>query len=174
MSINVGIVYSTANGTFRRVVVPNTEPPNATAWAQMYCGSGESLALLPKSGNWNYTACAARIKTVTARAVLPSGRCCVVDGGGNVVRLINADPALDSLAGTTLVASDIANIGDHYNVEIANNFSRQYAVVVTATRIVSALSWLALVGATPPDGLHFLVHSPGLKIGDHLPAIPIT
>lgn len=166
-SINIGIIYATGSKIIRKLVVPDVEP-NATAWLQ-YCGPGETFTLLAR-GSATAAAVRARVSAVTATAVIPTGRCCVIDGQGHVINVINADPALYSIPSFSLVLSDLANINDHYNVEITNDFSRRYAVALIATRIVTSIAWLPLVNPTSPDGLHFIVSSQTLQINDIVPA----
>lgn len=108
---NFGVVCSTASGIIRRIVYADTTIQlSGIANVQ----SGETLVLVSSGPYPNSTAWRTAINTAvqTATGKIPgSSRCCVIDGGGNVVQVISADPALDSMPGMTLVLSDVANIG---------------------------------------------------------------
>jgi len=166
---NVGVIYSAGRKILRRIVVPDTEP-QPFEW-QQHTVHQEKITLIPHSGDWSHAGCIQAIAHAENLENIPTGRCAVVDSAGNVVSVISADIHLDAIDGYSLIESDLANIADHYNVEIHNDFSRRYAIVNTATRIVTAISYLAIIGAMPPDSSHFLINSNVLQIGDAVPIL---
>jgi len=173
-SANAAIVYATTSNILRRIVhLPEAalHEPTAIGWLKyLNLQPGESWTLISKSGDWSLPACVAHVSSVTGNATIPSGRTAQIDSSGNVVAIVQVDLALDTMPGYTLVASDLANVGDHWNVEIANNFSRRYAVVLTSTRVVTSIAYYAIGRTTAPDPFHFIMPSSGLNVGDTVPA----
>jgi hypothetical protein len=97
------------------------------------------LAQPPGDPSWRATI------TEAAGGPTPSGRCCIIDGDGNVIGACNADPVLDSHQRGQLVASDHAGLGDRY---LDGTFLRRYAVVSNATNTVAATAWLPIPGSS--------------------------
>jgi hypothetical protein len=97
----------------------------------------------------------------------PSPRCAVVNAQGAVIGCVNADPALDTIPGATLVLHDFAIPGDQF---VNGNFQRQYAVVDASSRRVTALVSKPVTGQDPvPDPGTFLFDGrDNEKVGDVL------
>jgi hypothetical protein len=166
---NVGVIYSAGRKILRRIVVPDAEP-SISDW-QQYTAPQEKITLIPHSGDWSHAGCVQAIAHAENIENIPTGRCAVVDSSGNVARIILADIHLDSVDGFSLIESDLANTNDHYNVEIHNDFSRRYAVVDIPTSTVTSIAYLAITGAAPQDGGHFLINSNTLQVGDKIPPL---
>lgn len=148
-------IYATASKIIRRIIVPD----NDAALALHQPLPGESR-LLVAIGAHDLASVKAAVATATG-VTPPSGRCCIVDGSGNVIGACSADPALDAApAGASLVASDVAAPGDRY---VAGIFQRQYAVVNSATNTVTAIEYLP-IGAAAATG-SYLVPAGNLQAG---------
>src|SRR3954467_3125814 len=107
-----GIVYGTGSAQIRRYIYPSIS--NSEIASQANLGPGESLTTC---SNGPYASTIAWQNAVNTAVTTASGkapgdpRCAVISSAGNVVGVILADPAIDSVAGMTLVSSPIANIG---------------------------------------------------------------
>jgi hypothetical protein len=104
------VIYATESKILRRKIIVDEDSQLDVHQP----GPGESRLLLPLSAPYDDPACRAAIAAATG-AVPPSGRCCVLDGDGNVVGVCNADPALDTHPAGQLVADDLAGPGDRYH-----------------------------------------------------------
>lgn len=155
------VFYSTASKILRRKVIPDRDAQLAAHLP----GPGESRLLLPLAQPSDDDACRAAIAAATGVAP-PSGRCAVVDGGGDVVEVCNADPELDAHPLGALVASDLAGPGDRC---VGGRFLRRYAVVDTVTNRVTALTFLPLANPASPEGGR-LAPAGSWQIGDVVPA----
>ena len=80
-------------------------------------GPGESLLLLPSSAPFDDASCRAAIAAATGVEPL-AGRCCIIDVGGNVVGVCNADPALDTHPACQLIAHEVARPGDRFEAGV--------------------------------------------------------
>jgi len=106
-----GIVYATGSAQIRRFIYPtanNSEidaQPLHAGEAVVHC----SIGPYPNAAAWR-TAVTNAVTTAAGKAP-GNPRCCVIDSGGNVVNVIMADAAIDSVAGMTLVNDPVANIG---------------------------------------------------------------
>jgi hypothetical protein len=130
----VVVIYATRSKILRRKIILDNE-------AQLDLhqpGPGESLLLLPLSSPFDDSSCRAAIAAATG-AVSPEGRCCIIDAGGNVVGVCNADPALDTHPAGQLIAHDIADLGDRYEGGV---FKQKNAIADNATRNASRLARL--------------------------------
>ncbi len=132
----LAVFYATGSKVLRRKVIPDDD----AQLAGLSTPAGESMLLLPLVQPFDDASCRAAIAASTGTAV-PSGRCCVIDDGGNVIGICNADPALDTHPQGELVASDHAGPGDKY---IARVFFRRY-VVNSASNIADATVWLPIL-----------------------------
>ena len=115
---HLAVIYATKSKILRRKVIPDDD----RAVAQIRGEPGESVLLLPLTRPFDDAACRAAIAEATG-CKPPSGRCCVVDGSGNVIAVCNADPALDLHPQGQLVANENAVPGDRY---IGGAFSRPF------------------------------------------------
>jgi hypothetical protein len=130
------VIYATRSKILRRKIILDNE-------AQLDLhqpGPGESRLLLPLSSPFDDASCRAAIVAATGE-VPPAGRCCIIDSGGNVVGLCNADPALDMHPAGQLIAHDTAGPGDQYEGGV---FKRKNAIPDNATRKGSRLVCLLL------------------------------
>jgi hypothetical protein len=172
------VFYATVSKVLRRIVIPDHD----SQLAALSVPPGERMMLLPLAqppddASWR--------ATIAAAAGVPtsSGRCCIIDGGGDVIGTCNADPALDSHQRGQLVASDHAGPGDRY---LDGTFLRRYAVVSSATNTVATTAWLPIPGSpagcnadmiprrlenTDATGLArtYLLPSLVLRVGDTIP-----
>ncbi len=73
----------------------------------------KSVILLPLPRPYNDASCRAAIAAATG-VTPPTGRCCVIDGSGEVIGVCNADPGIDVHARGQLVPSENAGVGDRY------------------------------------------------------------
>jgi len=157
----LAVFYATGSKILRRKVIPDSD-------AQLVLhqpGQGESRLLLPLAQPHDDASCRAAIAAATGVAP-PSGRCCIVDGAGNVTGVCNADPALDTHPAGSLVASDLAGPGDSL---VAGRFVRRYAVVSTTSNAVTAIRLRPVTAPTAPLG-SYLVLAGSHQVGDVLPA----
>jgi hypothetical protein len=126
------VVYATRSKILRRKIILDDE----SQLDLHQPGPGESLVLLPLSAPFDDASCRAAIAAVTGAEPL-SGRCCIIDAGGNVVGVCNADPALDAHPAGQLIAHDVAGPGDRYEGGL---FKRENAIADNATRKGSTLA----------------------------------
>lgn len=98
--MNYGIVYATGSKMVRRIIVSDDEK----ALDQRHVGLGESLLLADKAKGSDLFAARAAVKLATGIDP-PSHECAVVDKVGAVVKIIAADPAIDTVEGHDLVAA---------------------------------------------------------------------
>jgi hypothetical protein len=162
------VIYSTESKILRRKIIPDSDSQPSVHQP----GPGESRLLISLSLPYDDASCRAAI-AMTTGVTPPSGRCCVVDGSGNVVGVCGADPALDPAPpGTSLVLSEIAGPGDKYS---NGQFTRGYAVVDGVSHKVTALSHLPITNAVPPQGSYLVVagnHSVGDSVVQRSVAAP--
>jgi hypothetical protein len=85
------VIYATRSKILRRKIILDDE----SQLGLHQPGPGESLLLLPLSAPFDDASCRAAI-TAATRAEPLTVRCCIIDAGGNVVGVCNADPALDT------------------------------------------------------------------------------
>jgi hypothetical protein len=126
------VVYATGSKILRRKIILD----DASQLDLHQPGPGESLLLLPLSAPFDDASCRAAIAAVTGAEPL-SGRCCIIDAGGNVVSVCNADPTLDTHLAGQLIAHDVAGPGDRY---AGGLFKRENAIADNATRKGSTLA----------------------------------
>ncbi len=107
-SANIGIVYGTLSGIIRRVIVPDDDAELSGGAHPI--GNGETLLVVAKSDAPTMSDIPAAVEAAIGRPT-PSGRVAVVTDG-IVTAVIHADPLIDVIAGSTLVASDTAVVGD--------------------------------------------------------------
>jgi hypothetical protein len=100
------IIYSKATGRVRRVLDPQANVPNVIAFlAQAGAQTGEGVIVYTKQGGGADTlnAWQAAVNTVTGLSPSTGDWYCGVDGSNNILWWGIADPALDSVAGLTLI-----------------------------------------------------------------------
>jgi hypothetical protein len=132
----VVVIYATRSKILRRKIILDDE----SQLDRHQPGPGESLLLLPLSSPVDDASCRAAIAAATGTE--PSaGRCCIIDAGGNVVGVCNADPALDTHPAGRLIAHDTAGFGDRYEGGV---FKRKDTIADNATRKGSRLTPLPL------------------------------
>lgn len=118
------LIYSTAGRICRRLHIPDTDAEIATPAELLQ--PGESSVSFSLTQLQNFVSLTNSLGHELHRHALayhlnvdisqiPTGRCAVVDGNGNVVGVMMADPALDSVPGYTLIASDVAGNGWIWN-----------------------------------------------------------
>ncbi len=105
----LAVFYATESKILRRKVIPSDEAELEVLSA----APGESMLLLSLSRPYDDASCRAAIAAATG-VTPPSGRCCIVDGSGDIIGVCNADPALDSHPRGKLVADECAGAGDRY------------------------------------------------------------
>ena len=132
----VVVIYVTRSKILRRKIILDDE----SQLELHQPGPGESLLLLPLSSPFDDASCRAAIAAATGAEPL-AGRCCIIDAGGNVVGVCNADPALDTHPAGQLIAHDVAGLGDRYEGGV---FKRKNAIADNATRKSSRLARLPL------------------------------
>lgn len=106
-----GIVYAIGSAQVRRFIYPtlsdaeiDSVPLNAGE-AVTRCSRGPYVSTIA----WQN---AVNLAVTNAAGKAPGDpRCCVISASGSVVGVILADPAIDTVAGMTLVSSPQANIG---------------------------------------------------------------
>jgi hypothetical protein len=161
----LAVFYATDSKILRRKVIPDDDAQLANLCPE----PGESMMLLALAEPYDDTSCWAAIAGTTGTTA-PLGRCCVIDDGGYVIGVCNADPALDTHPRGQLVANDYADPGDRY---VDRMFLRRYVVVNGATNIVASTAWLPIPGAPPgfcpekirnPEAAAY----PTFSIGDYL------
>lgn len=109
---DVWIIYATRSRIIRRVIIPDPGMRSAD-----HVGPGESVLevtgeartkrLMTNDGRPAFERIGDEIQQRTGLRPI-SSRCAVLDKGGNVLSVINADPDLDSLPGVELVLHDDA------------------------------------------------------------------
>jgi hypothetical protein len=107
------VIYATRSKILRRKIILDDE----SQLDLHQPGPGESRLLLPLSAPFDDTACRAAIAVATEAEPL-SGRCCIIDAGGNVVGVCNADPALDTHPACQLIAHEVARPGDRFEAGV--------------------------------------------------------
>ena len=107
------VIYATDSKILRRKIILDDE----SQLELHQPGPGESQLLLPLSAPFDDATCRAAIATATGAEPL-SGRCCIIDGGGNVVGVCNADPALDTHPAGQLIAHEVARSGDRFEAGV--------------------------------------------------------
>jgi hypothetical protein len=132
----VVVIYATRSRILRRKIVLDDE----SQLGLHQPGPGESLLLLPLSMPFDDASCRAAIAAATGKEAL-AVRSCVIDAGGNVVGVCNADPALDAHPAGQLIAHDVAGPGDRYEGGV---FKRENAIADNATRTGLTLAHLAI------------------------------
>lgn len=132
----VVVIYATRSKILRRKIILDDE----SQLGLHQPGPGESLLLLPLSAPFDDASCRAAIAAATGAESL-AVRCCIIDAGGNVVGVCNADPALDTHPAGQLIAHDVAGPGDRYEGGV---FKRKNAIADNATRKSSRLVRLPL------------------------------
>lgn len=153
------VIYATGSKTLRRKIILDHE--SQVEFHQL--GPGESRLLLPLSAPFDDAAC--RTAIALATGVEPvSGRCCVIDDGGTIIGVCNADPALDTHPAGRLVAHDVARPGDRHEDGV---FKREYAIVDNTTLKVSRRAYLPLDNPMASE-TSFIVPAGQTKIGDML------
>jgi hypothetical protein len=130
------VIYATCSKILRRKIILDDE----SQLDLHQPGPGESLLLLPLPAPFDDAPCRAAIAAATGAEPL-AGRCCIIDAGGNVVGVCNADPALDTHPAGQLIAHDVAGPGYRYEGEV---FKRENELADNATRRRSTLPHLAL------------------------------
>jgi hypothetical protein len=120
VAIRLAVIYATRSGILRRKIILDDE----SQLDLHQPGPGESLLLLPSSAPFDDASCRAAIAAATGVEPL-TGRCCIIDVGGNVVGVCNADPALDTHPAGQLIAHDVAGPGDRYEDGV---FKRENAI----------------------------------------------
>ncbi len=109
MGAEVGIVYGTASGMVRRVIVPDAdEGDDATRLVR-----GESIVKVPRSTIHDMADINAAVQAVTGFPP-PSARCVAVDHRNVVDAVIYADPLIDEIPGRELFLSSSANVGETF------------------------------------------------------------
>jgi hypothetical protein len=126
------VIYATGSKILRRKIVLDDE----SQLDLHQPGPGESRLLLPLSAPFDDASCRAVIAAATGTEPL-AGRCCIIDAGGNVVGVCNADPALDTHPAGQLIAHDVAGPVDRYEGGL---FKRKNAIADNATRKGSTLA----------------------------------
>ena len=153
------VIYATGSRILRRKIILDHE-----SQVELHQpGPGESRLLLPLSAPFDDAACRTAIALATGAEPI-SGRCCVMDDGGNVIGVCNADPALDTHPAGRLVAHEVAGPGDRYEDGV---FKREYAIVDNATLKVSRRAYLPLDNPMASETT-FIVPAAQHKIGDVL------
>jgi hypothetical protein len=130
------VIYATRSKILRRKIILDDE----SQLGLHQPGPGESLLLLTLSAPFDDASCRAAI-TAATRAEPLTVRCCIIDAGGNVVGVCNADPALDTHPAGQLIAHEVAGPGDRYEGGV---FKRENAIADNATRTGSKLAHLPL------------------------------
>jgi hypothetical protein len=130
------VIYATRSKILRRKIILDDE----SQLGLHQPGPGESLLLLPLSAPFDDASCRAAIAAATGAEPL-TVRCCIIDAGGNVVGVCNADPALDTHPAGQLIAHEVAGPGDRYEGGV---FKRENAIADNATRTGSKLAHLPL------------------------------
>jgi hypothetical protein len=164
---SIAIIYSVAQSRRRALIVPDNDAQlNDPAFQPV---QGEGIVLVPMA---MFTAKGfdpdAFLATHLGKSAL-SHRCAVVIGG-LVQHFVCADPAIDSLAGTTLVQSDLAKEQDAWD---GTRFTRRYAVVAPLGTTVSQIAMLAIVNPVSPVIGGTLIESQSLKAGDPVLAVSV-
>jgi hypothetical protein len=126
------VIYATGSKILRRKIVLDDE----SQLDLHQPGPGESLLLLPSLVPFDDASCRAAIAAATGTEPL-AGRCCIIDAGGNVVGVCNANPTLDTHPAGQLIAHDVAGPGDRYEGRL---FKRENAIADNATRKGSTLA----------------------------------
>jgi len=102
----LAVFYRRDSKILRHKVIPEFD----AELERLHASPGESMLLLPLSRPHDDTECRAAIAVATGVSP-PSGRCCIVDGWGDVIAVCNADPTIDTHSDGLVVASDNAGPG---------------------------------------------------------------
>lgn len=100
MAAKYGVVYATGSKMIRRIIVTDDE----SSLDKRHIGRGESLLVADKSGGTSLDTARAAVKAATG-VDPPDPQCAVVDGDGQVVNVIKADPEIDRVDGLLLVSA---------------------------------------------------------------------
>jgi hypothetical protein len=109
MATRFAVFYATDSKILRRKVIPDSD----AELEGLQPLPGESMLLLSLVLPHDDASCRAAIASATGVSP-PSGRCCIINESGDVIAVCNADPALDTHAAGTIVASENAGPGDRY------------------------------------------------------------
>jgi hypothetical protein len=151
------VIYATRSKILRRKIILDDE----SQLDLHQPGPGESLLFLPLSAPFDDASCRAAIAAATGVEPL-AGRCCIIDAGGNVVGVCNADPELDTHPAGQLIAHDVAGPGDRYEGGV---FKREHAIADSGTRKGSRLTHLPLDNLAAFEA-SFLAPAGRYEIGD--------
>lgn len=108
----MGVVYATGSKLIRRVIVPDSDRDLARS---DFLGAGESILVVPIGNPFDTSGLQKLVLDLHGLDIVPCGRCAVIDGHGDVVNVIMADPEIDSVAGHRLVTSETADVGWRYD-----------------------------------------------------------
>lgn len=100
-----GIIVGAQSKIIRRFVIPDDDGQLAG-----HVGPGEQLVTVPIDDNFDLEHARDLVEAVTGVRP-PDHRCAVVDGNGDVVGVIAADPALDSIPNCSLILHPNAALG---------------------------------------------------------------
>jgi hypothetical protein len=155
------LIYGTKNGTLRQLIIPSVDDSELAAYVP---GTGEDSIVFPITDPKDTKSLGDKVKVKTKKTDIPSGRCALVDPTGLVINAIMADPDLDTHPSGTIVASDLASIGDKYDGKI---FTRLLATVDSTTFIVTDISFQDFT--KPPKTGSFFLSATGLSVGQTIP-----
>lgn len=109
LATRLAVFYATDSKILRRKVIPDDD----AQLKRLAVPVGESVLWMPLDRPYDDASCRVAIAAATA-VVPPTGRCCVVNEGGIVIAVCNADPVLDTHPQGRLVASEDAKPGDRH------------------------------------------------------------
>lgn len=116
-STSVLVVYSKKTGSIRRIIDPDADHEIANVTSFIMPGEAALLVLRTAiaTASGSIDAAFAALRGV---AVPPAQRCIVVNstsGSGVITQVVLAEPGLDSIPGTQLIASAAGQVGDSWN-----------------------------------------------------------
>lgn len=154
------IVYSSNDGSIRRVILPDTDVQGQTFLTAL--APGEAALTMAQGKTLDTISVQAAIQAVRG-VPCASGRCVVVNAGV-VVDTAMADPLIDTHSQGQLVSHDTAAPGDKFD---GAQFTRLAAVINTVSNRVISVGFAPLALVAAPNTA--VIQGPtaqGLKVGD--------
>jgi hypothetical protein len=167
----VAILYWTASTIMWGKIVADTDAEIA-ALQQFYAKDpNTSVLLIDARSARDDASCRAAIAQIT-KTPTPSDRCAVLDKNNSVVAVIKADPTMVDAtkvhdAGVTLMAHDLADIGDRFN-PITQNIERLVSIADKTSRMVVSQSWMNVAAITAPTP-DTMIASSAIAVGVAVP-----
>lgn len=135
----IGIVYAAGSKAVRRIIAPDNDAQLLTpGWA----GAGETLLITARPADFNgeqpdIAWAKAQVKASTGIDP-PDLTCAVIDKTGTVEAVIAADPALDTIAGKTVVGCYSPQIAPGCTYDATSGLFTAPAVTLPSSQVIPA------------------------------------